>query len=120
MIIQKIFESIKDVDGLKKMTANAKAYFRWNSPRFIKLFMKMGWEIVAKEYHNQIFACLFTLIYLLSWVYYIGTSISFVLSGIIHLNVIVLIASLITFNRSDIGSIEKEHITKDIDTNVIG
>jgi hypothetical protein len=114
MIIQKIFEPSREIDGLNKMLARAKAYFRWNSPRFIKLFLKMGWEEVAKSYHNHLFAALFTLIYILSWVYYTATPFAFFLSGILHMSMVVLIAGLITFKKSDVGSIEKEHISKDL------
>jgi hypothetical protein len=45
MIIEKIVEPIV-IQGLNKNSyekslKNAKSYFRWNSPRFIKLFMKL-------------------------------------------------------------------------------
>jgi len=37
-----------------------------------------------------------------------------------HLSTLVLIAALILFNKSDVGTIEKEHISRDLQTNVIG
>ena len=118
MIISKIFEPLDY--GLNKVVPRVNAYFRWNSPRFIRLFMKLSWVDVAKRYHNHLFAGLFTTIYLLHWFFYIGTPTHFVLSGLIHLNSILLIFALVTFDRSDAGSIEKEHISKNLDTNVIG
>lgn len=118
MIIAKIFEPLDY--GLNKVVPRVKAYFRWNSPRFIQLFIKLAWEELAKRYHNHMFAGLITLIYLLHWFFYIGTPIHFFLSGLLHLSSILLIFALVSFDRSDAGSIEKEHISKNLETNVIG
>ncbi len=80
----------------------------------------MIWERIARDNHTKIIAGLTSLIYLLHWMYNIGTSLHYMLSGIIHLSFIALIISLIMFDKSEIGYVEKEHISKDIETNVIG
>jgi hypothetical protein len=119
MIISKIFEPL-DYGLIGRVAPRVKAYFRWNSPRFIRLFMKLAWEEMAKRYHNHMFAGLFSMIYLLHWFFYIGTPSHFVLSGVLHLSSLLLIFALVSFDRSDAGFIEKEHISKNLETNVIG
>lgn len=50
MIIQKIFEPLtQQTDAGNRwlrFKANARAFFRWNSPRFIKLFFKMSYTLI--------------------------------------------------------------------------
>jgi hypothetical protein len=120
MIIEKIYEPIGSEEGIAKVTARAKQYFRWNSPRFIKQFLKITWQKFAAQYNNQLIGGLFTMLYLLHWVFYQSTSTHFLLSGFIHLSLILLVFGLVVFNKQESGSIEKENISRDLETNVIG
>ena len=123
MIIEKILEPL-DLDNdhvLSKIPSRASSYFRWNSTRFIRLFLKLSWQKLALYYHTHLLATLFTLLYLLHWFFYTSSRpFHFILSGIIHLSTILLCFSMIVFSRCEPGSIEKEHVTRDFETNVIG
>jgi hypothetical protein len=45
MVIKRIIKPIikQEKDALKSVLRNSKSFFRWNSPRFIKLFIKLAY-----------------------------------------------------------------------------
>ena len=81
-------------------------FFRWNSPRFIKQFIKIGYSKVFKENHTPLIIGFFSLLYLFHWALFQGTNLHIIYSAIIHFGMLMLIASLIVFDKSEIGTIE--------------
>jgi hypothetical protein len=75
MIIDRIIEPILNREDGKwsQFIKNAKAYFRWNSPRFIKLFFKSSYSKISKEYNLQIIGGYFGFLYLLHWFFFNGS-----------------------------------------------
>lgn len=53
MIIDRIMEPVlnRQTGQWSHFFRNVRLYSRWNSPRFIKLFVKLGYQKVFKEYH---------------------------------------------------------------------
>jgi hypothetical protein len=115
MIIQKIISVGKDA-----FIQNVKAFFRWRSPRFIKLFLSLSYEIISKDYHLRLIGGFYGLTYLIHWIFFNGEYFHYILSCIYHFGLLLLVLSLIIFTKSEAGSVEKLHIQRDIDTNVIG
>lgn len=116
MIIQVIFKG----ETMKEIMERCKRYFRWNSPRFIKLFAKMAYQQATQSRYKEITGGFFLIVYLLHWVVYDGSLLHQCLSLILHFSLLMAVISFFLFDRAEIGSVEKLHISRDKDTNVIG
>ena len=121
MVIKRIINPIikQEKDALKSVIRNSKSFFRWNSPRFIKLFIKLAYQTIAKELHFNLIMAFFSILYLMHW-FFFNSEMNGVLSILIHLSLLVLIGSLFIFEKSSIGTVDKLHISNDKDNNLVG
>jgi hypothetical protein len=60
------------------------------------------------------------LLYIMHWAFYSGSKGHIILSLVIHFSLVTLIAGLTLFAKNESGSVEKEHISRDKESNVIG
>lgn len=120
MVIEKIFEPLQNRFNWDKFSNNFKAFFRWTSFRFIKQFVKIGYSHLFKMYHSWIISGFFLILYLLNWVYFQGSSSHYVYSITLHFGMLILIASILLFEKADIGIVEKMQLSRDQEVNVIG
>ncbi len=80
--------------------------------RFIKL-------TITKEYNYLVLGFFYFVFYLLHWVY-VSENTNKALAMIFHLVLLLAILNAWFFYRSASSIIEKKHITRDRDTNLIG
>jgi hypothetical protein len=120
MVIEKIFEPLYNGFKWERFTHNVRAFFRLTSARFIKQFFKIGYSILFKLYHAQIIFGFFTILYLLHWVLFQGSSSHIIYSFTVHFGMLILITSLIFFEKNDIGRVEKMQLSRDLEVNVVG
>jgi hypothetical protein len=119
MIINRIF-TIDPINKWDSFKANCKAYFRWNSPRFIRLFVKLAYKAIVKEHYRTLIFTFFLKLYLIHWLLYNGSKTHALLSLNLHFAYLTMVISLVMFDRAPIGTTDKLHIASDKDTNVIG
>ncbi len=70
-------------------------------------------------YHSWIISGFFLILYLLNWVYFQGSSSHYVYSITLHFGMLILIASILLFEKADIGIVEKMQLSRDQEVNVI-
>ena len=64
-------------------------------------------------------ASFFTFIYLLHWLYFNNSTSHKILSLIIHIELVIMVASLFFFERSEMGTVEKLPL-KEVGKNAVG
>ena len=94
--------------------------FRWNRV-FLKEFAKISYSKFIKNYNYLLLLIFYFILYGLHWIF-INDEIfgQKIVTMIFHLVLILLSVNIFFFYRASSGAIEKKHINKDRDSNLIG
>ncbi len=92
------FEDKMVIKGILNQATHLKAFFRWTSPRFVGLFVKMAYEKWAKDYHSIVLQGVLGISLILHWIFYQGTT---GLAVFFHLSLAGVAISLKTFQPAN-------------------
>jgi hypothetical protein len=118
ILINRMYETQSSSFG--QFVENVQMNFRWNRPFFWE-FIKISYRSLMARHRIKVLIASYVFLYLFHWIFVVGgTFVQNVVTMLFHIVLIAIAIILVWFMKSDSGYIEKRHITKHRESNLIG